>query len=544
MPIRSLPVRPSLELDKKAAKRLLRAARELDPVALSRIANSHPRLRAVADIQPGELRLADIESVLAREHGFASWPRYKHFVESLLADRATRAATLTRAVCSNQLARGVALLEREPDLAQFDFYTACACGELSYMERALEKDPAVARRAGGANGWQPLVYACFSRFWRRDAARAPRLLEIVRLLLERGADPNGHYFAEHDGQRELQTCLFAAAGIANNAQLTALLLAAGANVDEIVEPAAAEAPPKPDDVADWLKRHSLESLYHASEFKDVACLRLLLEAKPMKTAVSYCLGRALDFDHEPAALLYLEHGADPNHVVPWNEQRSHLHKAVIHRRSLVTIRALLARGADPNLRDKFGISPHQHAVRRGEREIAELLEEFGAQRGQLTDEDRALGALANGQRIEREGGLRPEPDLLVRAARRGDLREIARLLAAGVDVNAALDLPPLHAACYAGHLAAARLIFEHGASLTQHNAYGGTPLATCIYGSADCCDDEGGPSTLSPEEIPARDYAELTEWLIERGSELPKSIWGGSEAVQEVLRRHGAPDSD
>ncbi len=56
-----------------------------------------------------------------------------------------------------------------------------------------------------------------------------------------------------------------------------------------------------------------------------------------------------------------------------------------------------------------------------------------------------------------------------------------------------------------------RLIFEHGASLTLKNAYGGTRLATCIYGSADCCDDEGGPGTLLPEEIPARDYAELTE---------------------------------
>ncbi|HEY1533614.1 MAG TPA: hypothetical protein VGF76_06335, partial [Polyangiaceae bacterium] len=314
MPIRSLPVRPSLELDKKTAKRLLRAARELEPLALARIAESHPRLRTLVDIKPRELRLADIESVLAREYGFASWPRYKHFVESLLADRATRAATLTRAVCSNQLARGLALLEREPDLGHFDFYTACACAELSFVAGALEKEPALAQRAGGVNRWQPLVYACFSRFWRRDAERASRLLEIVKLLLERGANPNGHYFAEHDGQRQLQTCLFAAAGIANNAQLTALLLAAGANIDEIVEPAAAESPPKPEELADWLKRHPLEALYHASEFKDVACLRLLLEAQPMCTAVSYCLGRALDFNCEQAALLYLEHGANPNLV--------------------------------------------------------------------------------------------------------------------------------------------------------------------------------------------------------------------------------------
>ncbi|HEY3666769.1 MAG TPA: ankyrin repeat domain-containing protein, partial [Polyangiaceae bacterium] len=407
MPIRSLPVRPSLELDRKAAKRLLRSARELDPVALARIAESHPRLRRVAEIRARELKLADVESVLAREYGFASWPRYKHFVETLLADRATRAATLTRAVCGNQLARGVALLEREPDLGRFDFHTACACGELSFVRSALERDPALAQRAGGVHGWQPLVYACFSRFWRRDREHASRLLGIATLLLEQGADPNSHYFAEHDGQRRLQTCLFAAAGIANHAQLTELLLAAGANVDESVEPAAVAPPPKPEDLADWLKCHALEALYHASEFKDVSCLRLLLGAKPMHTAVSYCLGRALDFSNEPAALLYLEHGANPNLVVPWHERRSHLHKAVLNRRSLVTIRALLERGADPNLGDKLGTSPYRYAVRRGEREIAELLEEFGAEREQVTAEDRALGALSNGVQNEHFGGLRP-----------------------------------------------------------------------------------------------------------------------------------------
>jgi ankyrin repeat protein len=389
-----------------------------------------------------------------------------------------------------------------------------------------------------------LVYVCYSRFWRRDAERRTRLLAIATLLLEHGANPNGHYLREHDGHRQVQTCLFAAAGIANDAELTALLLAAGANADEIVAPDGIEPPARPEEFGAWLQRHPLEALYHASEFKDVSCLRLLLEAKPSPMTVSYCLGRALDFDNEPAALLYLEYGANPNHVVPGNEQRSHLHKAVINRRSLATIQALLARGADPTLRDQSGSSPYRYAVRRGEHEIAKLLEQFGARREHVTDEDRAVGALASGTDGDHLATLQPEPDLLVRAARRGDQVEVARLLAAGVDVNATVDLPPLHAACYAGHLAAARLIFEHGASLTQQNAYGGTPLGTCIYGSSDCCDEEGGPGTLSAEEIPARDYAELTEWLIERGSELPKSIWGGSEAVQEVLRRHGVPDSD
>jgi hypothetical protein len=286
--------------------------------------------------------------------------------------------------------------------------------------------------------------------------------------------------------------------------LTKLLLSAGARVDEN------------------------EALYHATEFKDVTCLRLLLEAKPPHLLVTYCLGRALDFDNEEATLLYLQHGASGHHVVPWNQSRSHLHKAVMARRSLEIIRALLEAGADPNLDDANGLSPYRMAVRRGEREIAELLEQFGARRELMSDED--------------QRGLVPERDLLVRAARRGDLEEMRRLLAAGADPNAADDLPPLHGACYAGQLAAARLLVEHGASLTQLSSYGGTPLTTCIYGSSDCFDEEGGPGSGLPEEVPARDYAELTAWLLEQGSPAPTSIWGGSEAVQDVLRRFGVPD--
>src|SRR5262249_35247729 len=128
-------------------------------------------------------------------------------------------------------------------------------------------------------------------------------------------------------------------------------------------------------------------------------------------------------------------------------------------------------------------------------------------------------------------------------ARRNDVAELRRLLAAGADVNAPADFSPLHGACYAGQLAAARLLLEHGASLSQTSAYGGTPLDTCIYGSSDCCYAEGGPRTLSREEIPARDYAELVEWLLAHGALAPRSITGGSDAVQEVLRRHGARDA-
>ncbi len=543
MSIRSIPSHPSLEHDKKEAKRLLRSARQGDVGALQRIAKAHPRFAQLAPENATELKLADVQLVLAREYGVPSWPRYRQLVEDLAAASAERAAVLVRSLCSNEVRRGEALLEREPDLCTFDFYAACACGEIAFIREALARDADLAVRAGGPNTWHPLTYVCFSRLWRRDPNREQGLLSAANLLLARGADPNSHYVVDHHGREHFQTCLYAAAGISNNHALTRLLLQAGADVDELVTEEARRSE-RPSTVTDLGKLYPLEALYHACEFKDVTCVELLLERKPDALTVSYCLGRALDFRAEEAAQLFLLHGADPSMVVPWNRHRSHLHKAVMQRRSATLVRTMLEAGADPNLPDEDGFSPHQHAVRRGDEELAQLLEEFGADRSKVTPDDVLIGKLTRGvPGAAKEARVKPDPDLLVRAARRGDLEEISRLLEAGVDVNAEQDLPPLHAACYAGQLEAAQLIVGQGASLTQTNAYGGTPLGTCIYGSMHCFDEEGGPGACPPDEIPPRGYAQLADWLIAQGASLPGSIRGGSEAVQEVLRSHGVPDA-
>src|SRR5204863_5567853 len=119
------------------------------------------------------------------------------------------------------------------ELGRANFYAACATGEVEEVEAALSRDADLARRAGGPDGREPILYACFSRFLRGDAARAAGIERIVRLLLERGADANAHYLAGEGEHRCVQTPLFAAAGIANSAALTRLLLDAGADVNEL-----------------------------------------------------------------------------------------------------------------------------------------------------------------------------------------------------------------------------------------------------------------------------------------------------------------------
>jgi hypothetical protein len=47
-----------------------------------------------------------------------------------------------------------------------------------------------------------------------------------------------------------------------------------------------------------------------------------------------------------------------------------------------------------------------------------------------------------------------------------------------------------------------------------------------------------------PEEVPPRGYARIAELLIARGAALPKEMGHASEAVREVLRRHGVKDRE
>jgi ankyrin repeat protein len=549
MATRSIPARPSLEFDRKQARALLEAARRADPDAMARLRAHHPRFgarcgaRFLAHFRSPDARIPDValhdaQLVIAREYGFPSWPRWKHFVESRQLAVSERAAELVRAVCRGDMRRASTLLAAEPTLESFDVYTACACGAAEHLERLLVKDGSLAMRKGGPLDREPILYACFSRFTRSDPRRAAGIVRVVRLLLEHGADANAHHILREGDAAWTQTCLYGAAGIANDPTLTRLLLHAGADVNEL------QGPPEGEIRA---VGYGTEALYHASEFSDLACLRMLFEASPPPHPgrVSYALARMLDFENPGGVELFLRHGADPNFRIPWMHHRTHLHRAIVYGRSLPIVAMLVDAGGDANATDDLTMTPLRYAVRHGRDDVVALLQRAGAVVAVVTAEDRASGAVARGEASAGSAGA-VDPDVLCNAAARNDAGLIRRLLATGADPNARGDVDdtaPLDWACWRGQYEAARALVEGCADLHAINRYGSDALGTVVHGSINCQDPLGGPGTKLPEEITHGDYAGLAEMLIAAGARLPAHV-GGSEAVQEVLRRHGVPDVD
>lgn len=73
-----LPPNPNLIYLKKQAKALHKQLKAGEPTAAARCRQSHPQ---GADLTAP--KLSDAQLIIAREHGFASWPRLKHFIEGV-----------------------------------------------------------------------------------------------------------------------------------------------------------------------------------------------------------------------------------------------------------------------------------------------------------------------------------------------------------------------------------------------------------------------------------------------------------------------------
>ncbi len=474
----------NIEFYRKAAKALLKAARAGD-----RDANGRLKAAGTAG-EPHVLNVAQL--AIAREQGFASWPRFTAFITESNLDFQ---ALVTRFIdaATSDLRRARDLLADHPELRNAGFYTALVLGEWQRVAAAIEADPELATRKSGPDQVEPLVYACFSRFGHHRAREAADLALTVRLLLRHGADPNTTFASEHGPL----SCLYAACGLLGNVEMTRLLLEAGAD---------------PNDG---------ESLYHATEQPDLTGLKLLLDHGARVTG-SNAIKHILDWENPGGLRLLLEAGGDPNETNPQGDTA--LHWAVRRGRSARIVEMLLDHGADIDAVRKDGRTAYAVAIVSGQADVAGLLSARGA--------DTRLSAIdafvaGQGGEVPRESAMSKEnARLLTHLAESGNLAGVEALLKAGVPVDARGDggITALHYACWRGNAPLIKLLLAHGAPLdVADNMYKATPGGYLHHGATNC--GEG-------------DYAESARLLIGAGvREWSKP--SGNPQMDEVLRENG-----
>jgi ankyrin repeat protein len=195
---RALPDSPNLDQLRTQARELQHAIRAGDAKVLALAGREH------ADTT---FPLHAAQLLLARQYGFASWPRLSAQVKAInartwvlgspppdegIGDRFLRLACLDYSSDSPTRRDAAAeLLAEHPELPATDLAVAAVCGREDLVAGLIQRNPAAATTGTGPHGWAPLFYLAYGRI---DTDREATLA-TARVLLEAGADPNdGRFF--------------------------------------------------------------------------------------------------------------------------------------------------------------------------------------------------------------------------------------------------------------------------------------------------------------------------------------------------------------
>jgi ankyrin repeat protein len=487
MPDRTLPADPDLEQYKKHAKELIRDCRAGLPEALARLHGNHP------EEGRAPLALTAAQLVIAREHGFQSWPQFAAQIETLRIQRFVTSVTdpvaaFLVAACvprgahnSGTTDEAEAILARYPQVARDNIYTAAVLGDETAVRALVSADPKLATSVGGPYGWDALTHLCFSRYLRTDRDRSDAFVRTARALLDAGANANTGFHDTWDNKPIFETVIYGAAGAAHHPGVTRLLLEYGADPN--------------DD----------ETPYHAPENYDNTVTGILLESgKLNERSKSWILVRKGDWHDYDGVKQALDHGADPNLIPMWGN--SALQHSVERDNRIAIIRLLLDRGADPLLANgRDGRSAAVMAARRGRGDILALLTERGIDPG-FEGVDRLIAACARADDAAASALVRDEPDLrdqvlleggtlLARFAGVGNEQGVRSLLDLGVPVDAlyagdgyfdiAKDSTALHVAAWRGESGTMKVLLSRGAAVNALDGKGRTPLQRAVLACVD-----------------------------------------------------------
>jgi tetratricopeptide (TPR) repeat protein len=166
MDAKELPARPNLEQYKKQAKELIKISTSGDPDGLARIKRQHVRLAKLSDAEfrGASIRLADAQLVIAREHGFESWPKFAQHIEALTRQNSS-----------------VSKFEAAAD--------AIVAGDLATLERLLREDPELVRARSSRAHRATLLHYVAANGVEDFRQKTPKnAVAVAGLVLKAGAE--------------------------------------------------------------------------------------------------------------------------------------------------------------------------------------------------------------------------------------------------------------------------------------------------------------------------------------------------------------------
>jgi ankyrin repeat protein len=496
---RKLTPKTTLENLKREAKRWLKALRE-------NVSDARARLERVLPGAPASPGLREVQHALALEHGLSGWTALRNQLDEVSREPETHEALVARFLrnaCPDHHVRGGPahvmalhtadlLLAQHPEIAHDSFQTAIVCGDLAEVERILRERPQAATEKGtkpgydraragefedifrdaGPINWDPLLYLSFTRL--SLPAANDNAVAIATLLLDHGANPNA-YFKAGDS---FYTPLVGVIGEGEESrpphprrnELVQLLLERGANA------------------------YDQQVIYNTHFNGDVQWFLEMAYANALKTGrtsewenpdwpmfdmggygcgARFLLGGAVDRNNLQFARWMLEHGANPNAPPPPKRN-----KFTIDASGRLSSRTL-----------------YEEALRKGSREMADLLASFGAIQSVviLEGEQAFAAACLRLDRAEAEALLAghseylSSPRPMTIAIGRGHVDVVALLLDLGMSPD--IEDPegakqhPLHFAADTDSLAIARLLIDRGAQIDpRETRYSSTPLWGAVWG--------------------------------------------------------------
>jgi ankyrin repeat protein len=539
---RELPARPSLEQYRKQAKDLARQCELRDAELLARMRRHHPRFHKLSDEDAANARvsLTDAQLVLAREHGFESWPKFARHIEMIHAIESVESladpvAAFIEVACvprhswhqSGTLEHAEMILARYPEVAKSTVHTAAILADEATVRDFLARDASSATAKGGPYEWDALTHLCFSRYLLIDKARWEAFVSTARALLDAGASAKTGWVEMIDyptPRPTFESAIYGAGGMAHHPELTRLLLERGAD---------------PNDE---------ETPYHVPEGYDNTVMEIVLKSGRLnERGLALMLVRKADWHDEAGMRMVLEYGGNPN-FMPLGDSTP-LHHSIRRDNGMPLIEPLVEFGGDPTIRNnRDGRTGVQMAARKGRGDALRLFEERGISLN-LEGVDALIGACALGdgdgarvlavkrpelvRELLAEGGT-----LLAEFAGTENVEGMRCLLELGVGVDdryregdpyfdVAADSTALHVAAWRGWPAVAKELIAHGADVNALDGKGRTPLQLAVK----ACVYSYWKRRRSPEWVELLLHAGASV----KGIEIPT----GYDEADELLRRYG-----